>query len=905
MRFAHCLSFSKKKGQLVYSIVLFAGFIFLLLCKSYAQLPVANALQLGGFRCIELKPYANDHYFEMYEMGEWIHSSFRQDVWKRLGVPYWYSENQGDIRVAKDADGLPDEVVIPLRNAKAKELCFLGHVGGGFDTSLDVETRIGEYELIYANGKKEIIPLIAGKNVADTAYGHFVDSAFFAYGQVDTNAVKNKNRPLTYHLGEALAIDPKIQLMTYSYKVAHPGVELKELRFRCTKSKTFIVLQALTLLQQGERLNPLVYQGKTLNPTPASAPAATPSWLEGSRSKERIVKLDGQWQFRIDPGNKGMRKEWFHDKTATHWRSIDVPGQWFVQGINYHGVAWYRRKLLVPKTFQGEKLLLRFERVDYDARVWVNGKYIGRHYGAYQSFNLDATDAILKGENNEIVVRVESPIDPGVQFYKTIAKGNAMDDIAQAYGEEGSMGGIYRSVFLIATGKAKIEDVWVRSEISQDLKKATARLAFSLTNAEPVSVKCVLKESGGSNRRSFTQTIESSNADSVLKEVTFDIPYPRLWYPWEQGKPELHELTIEAWSGNKLLAQHKSRVGIKQVEFKRAEHAVYVNGHRMFIKGMLFDDPHWQSLMDRRGYQYRLQLMKSANLNEVRLTTHASSPEFYELADEMGMLVWQETPLQWWYSHTEPIRQQILQVVSETIRQTRGHASVVGYSAWNEGGQEDFSDRVVALMQSLDSTKVISRASGHGDFDVHVYPTQVRNITRNTFFWSGFKFPFISETGAYGMPDIASLEEMFGKDLFKYNGAEYFWDPFTRWGFDDGPAYADLPLPMMWPVDKLKKTILDRAESSGRFYWQVMKSMYEVTRGQMFNPTTSCVYCRFDDAFPAAWLSLVNFVGRPLKAYYGVQQACQAVLPILWFDAEGAEDIRVINEYWKIGRAHV
>ena len=164
-------------------------------------------------------------------------------------------------------------------------------------------------------------------------------------------------------------------------------------------------------------------------------------------------------------------------------------------------------------------------------------------------------------------------------------------------------------------------------------------------------------------------------------------------------------------------------VGLRQIEFNNDEHYLLVNHHRMFLKGMVNDDIHWRSLMDRRGYTQRIQMQKDANLNVIRLIAHQAPPELYDLCDEMGMLIWQEMPLQWGYSHTETIRQDVLAVVRETMLQTRQHASVAGWSAWNEGGQEEFSARVTALIQRLDGTRPLSRASGNGDFDIHIYPT--------------------------------------------------------------------------------------------------------------------------------------------------------------------------------------
>jgi|GEM_PF-1945079 len=1119
-------------------------FLLLLACLGFksalCQLPQNGVLTLGGFHCMDLRPYRNDNYLDLYRTGYWSYASFRMDVWKRMGVPYWYPQGAGNIRVAgplyhgpvtdvvssaangsvakadsqqpgngaisfandgdpfsywyagdnhptgklwiefkkpqrvkevrflgwaeprhapKDytvgliipngsrheiaavhdetrrgewisfpisptiaagiyldvrstmeavhgpviyefqalgdqlptSESFPSQVEIPLHGLTAKEVCFLGNVGGGFPPPLapprseepgegregvsgpynrriltknDQTTRerekVGEYVLTYANGKQELVPLIAGQNVAATLYGNFVPDAQFAWGLRDRDAVLNSTSgELFYHLGELAQVEPKRQIMVFEYKPAHPDWPLAKLTFRCTSPRAYLILEGLTLLSEGDKMNALSYNGRRLNPTPASADPETPSWREenvipgkarhGAKQAEvpesssvaesahsiTGILLDGVWRYETDPGDEGMRGQWFSlSGNRTGWRRMPVPSQWYVQGLDYHGVVWFARSFMVPANFPGQMSGLHFDRVDYDARVWVNGLYVGRHTGAYASFDLDATKAIRKGRENLVVVRVDSPLDPGYEAYKTIIKGNAMNDISMPYAEEGSMGGIYRSVWLDGRGIATAEDIWAQSDISNDLSRATVHVRMNVKSNGPVKVIVRLMEPSGASgspplkeglgvdgrareigrpaevagkgtRRSGQpgqpegrELYQSKAVESGPAKFTLDISKPKLWWPWEQGPQNLHTLVVELWQNGRLSDRLVSRVGIKEVERDPKLNCMVVNHHRIFLKGMLDDDVHWESLMDRRAYQYRIELQKKANFNVIRMITHESSPEFYELCDEMGMLVWQEMPLQWGYSSSPTVRADIRSVVAETVMQTRPHACVIGYSAWNEGGQFGFTDEITKMISTLDPTRPISRASGGGDWDIHVYPTQTSSLTRRTPLWTGYSFGYISETGAYGIGDLAHLHEMFGPDLFKYDGAEYFWETFASYRQVDGWPYVENPPPIDWPVDRIKPFIFSHVDASERYFWQAIKSMYENTRAQRFAPSTSCIYCRFDDPFPTAFLGVVNFLGNPLMAYYGGQEACQPVLPILMLDFQSASDVRVVNDYW-------
>ena len=801
------------------------------------------------------------------------------------------------------------EVLIPLHDTPAEELFCLGHVGSGFASSFDSPTPVGEYVLHYADGEVETVPLIAGRNVADLRYGSFVPEAEFAFGLRDPEA-ESAAAPgaLSYHLDEMLPVEPKMQVLMFGHRLARPRDPLRSLTFRCTDPEASLILVAVTLRQSGPRINALTYAGRQVRPYPKDTPKARPSPIARMEDPDRILPLDGQWRYVTDPGNLGIAQGWFapeHD--ASGWDRMKVPSQWYVEGLDYHGVVWFRREFAIPESFPGSVCELRFGGVDYDARVWVNGQYVGRHTGAYASFWLDATSAIRRGERNTIVVRVDSPVDPGVRARKTLIKGNSMDDIAMPYNQEGCMGGILRPVALVGRGGVRIDDPWTESTISEDLSHARVMVRCDLTPSPEsaggvrVTVRLTEPSVGQARPRVFDAARTVEVAGETRVEIPIDINSPKLWYPWEQGRPDLHTLEVEVTRGSERLDRHVSRIGVRQVTFDRSRSCLYVNHHRIFPEGMLNDDIHWMSLMDRTGYRQRILLQRDANLNIIRMVGHQSSPDMYDLCDEMGMMIWQEMPLQWQYSTTAPIRDDILRIVNETVTQCRPHASVIGWSAWNEGGQGEFTDRLVSLMQRLDPTRPMTKACGGGDFDIHIYPNLSSNLPRRSFLWSGIKVGFVSEVGAYGLPSLEEIREIVGPELFPFDTVEFYWETFNSYRYIDGPVFSDAPTSADWTTSAVRDYVLSHIEPSERWLAQFMKFMFENFRAQRFGPTTAAIHCRFDDPLPTAFLGIVSFNGRPRRAYEAVREACQPVLPILFLDYTGAEDVRVVNEYWHQG----
>ena len=147
-------------------------------------------------------------------------------------------------------------------------------------------------------------------------------------------------------------------------------------------------------------MNALYYGGKMVKPYPDDTPPAIPSPLDALRDRSREISLDGDWQYATDPGNEGIRKQYFAPPMTLRNGRHGRPSQWYVKGLDYHGVVWFRRDIEVPASFPGSVAELNFGAVDYEARVWVNGVYVGRHIGAYTSFNVNVTAALHKGGQN-------------------------------------------------------------------------------------------------------------------------------------------------------------------------------------------------------------------------------------------------------------------------------------------------------------------------------------------------------------------------------------------------------------------------------------------------------------------------------------------------------------------------
>lgn len=123
------------------------------------------------------------------------------------------------------------------------------------------------------------------------------------------------------------------------------------------------------------------------------------------------IPLSGEWRFAVDPNARGEAQGWadpgFDDSA---WSPVTVPHTWNVmpEHYNFDGAGWYRRRFKLPATAQDTHLRLRFEAVYYQARVWLNGQYLGEHEGGYTPFEFDLSGIVELDRENVVVVQADN-----------------------------------------------------------------------------------------------------------------------------------------------------------------------------------------------------------------------------------------------------------------------------------------------------------------------------------------------------------------------------------------------------------------------------------------------------------------------------------------------------------------
>ena len=141
------------------------------------------------------------------------------------------------------------------------------------------------------------------------------------------------------------------------------------------------------------------------------------------------INLDGTWKYHVDEDSLGEEQEYFKQKVdKSNWKEVEIPCNWYI-GLNldYNGKVWFYRKIKIESKWRGKDKIVRLfcKGIDYYAKIWVNGYYVGFHEGYFGHFSFNITkflnfDTI---EDNYIIIQVDAPFDEGYPMKKRQFKG--------------------------------------------------------------------------------------------------------------------------------------------------------------------------------------------------------------------------------------------------------------------------------------------------------------------------------------------------------------------------------------------------------------------------------------------------------------------------------------------------
>ncbi len=413
--------------------------------------------------------------------------------------------------------------------------------------------------------------------------------------------------------------------------------------------------------------------------------------------------LNGRWQYAIVPKNAGRPATWDGEVLVPFPVESQLSG--VQRAVGPEQVLWYRRTVSGPRLAPGERLLLHFGAVDWQATIWVNGTEVGRHEGGYDPFTLDVTDALGAGPQ-ELVVSVWDPSDAGNQPRgKQVRRPGGIWYTAVT--------GIWQTAWL-----ERVPGTYITHLVTvPDLDLGTLRVDADVAGATPGTV--VTARAIG---RGGTVATGSAPAGGT---IVLHIDRPR---PWSPDDPYLYDLTVSLSSGDSV----RSYFGMRKIAVaadRDGKKRLFLNNRPLFEYGML-DQGWWPDGLytppTDAAMAHDIVTMKALGFNMIRKHVKVEPARWYRLADSIGMLVWQDMPSG--DNTTEASRAQFATELGRMVEALRDHPSIVMWVPFNEGWGQHETEATVARLRVQDPSRLIDHATGWTDrhvgdvSDIHAYP---------------------------------------------------------------------------------------------------------------------------------------------------------------------------------------
>ena len=438
------------------------------------------------------------------------------------------------------------------------------------------------------------------------------------------------------------------------------------------------------------------------------------------------ISLDGEWDFSVDPHDEGLKEEWF---SPDHWqgpdsvlRKINVPGAWEAEGVGtsglshstacefatiplrheYVGVAWYRKSLNVPSAWQGKRAWLKIGGVNSKGWFWCNGNYLGQLDNCTSGGNKFEVTSLLKSGENTVVVRVD----------------NQLNSRKGLVNWRDQFGGLYRSVELEATSQAYLEDVWVRPDFDN------RRAIVSVTTAAPwqqqvsgdyqlgVQIYTLPEEERAGEGEAGMGALPYTGTEMVIPVVL------NPFRPWSPEHPFLYKAEVRLEQRGEELDSWVERFGVRSIQ--RCGPDLCLNGKPCLLRGFGDDYVYPLTLSSPPSVEYHkrhLEIARSYGFNYVRHHTHAETPEYYQAADEVGIMIQAELPYEG-ILPSPPGPYQPLDDLNEFCRQYRRYVSLTTYSMGNEGlHEEGYRRTLFRTAKLLDPTRLVLHQDGGVNYE--------------------------------------------------------------------------------------------------------------------------------------------------------------------------------------------
>lgn len=414
-------------------------------------------------------------------------------------------------------------------------------------------------------------------------------------------------------------------------------------------------------------------------------------------SADDTISLRGAWQFIARTDKRARRNS--HDvpffPDIAPWdtaRMIRVPGCWEAQGVGepgesepwsfrldcskkplrhvMFGEGWYRKKVKVPESWRNKRVWIKIGGLNARGWIWVNRQqaaHVANYCGTYK---YDVTDCVTPGDEAEIIVEVDNRLKGRKGCFNNVNR----------------WGGIYRDVELEATPRIFIDDAWVCGDFDEKAAKVYVTVAGK-QDERPRQVRF---------------TVDGTVVEQALKPSEHQVLKLPLanFRPWSPEHPNLYTGIVELVENGQVVHTRRERFGVRKIEVKGAQ--FYLNGKPFYVRGFGDDSVYPITGVppaEREFHLRHLAKARRAGFNFVRLHTHCEVPEYFEAADEVGILVQPELP---YINGDIPTEDEVeFEPVRDMLELHANFRRYVSFAVYSNGNEGSFGRRLDEYLYQL------------------------------------------------------------------------------------------------------------------------------------------------------------------------------------------------------------
>jgi exo-1,4-beta-D-glucosaminidase len=568
-------------------------------------------------------------------------------------------------------------------------------------------------------------------------------------------------------------------------------------------------------------------------------------------------------------------------------------GRWLVMpaGSPFRSPWWFRREFTLPAEFREKHLTLHLDGINYEADIWLNGRLIADHktcVGAFRRFEFPVDEKLNPGGPNVLAIEIIGPGQGPDKVYPTkqIEATTGWDD-HNPQPPDLNMG-IWRDVYLAATGPASLHDPYIRSKVEVPaLSSAAVTVSVEVRNEEDRALTGELAGEIESIRFSQPMTLQPREKRVVTfspdRFPQLQIARPRVWWPVGLGNPELYSATLTFRSGGAVSDAQSLHFGIREATTRLNEEGwreYWINGRRVLIRGGAWMTSDMMLRLTPRRYEALVRYAKEANLNMLRSEGFSirETDEFYDLCDRYGIMVTQQI-----FGRSIPDEPLAVACVKDMMLRIRNHPSLVHFLGHDETFPTESLDKAYReLIAAFVPDRTYQPHSGAFNVQDRFKTGGTRTGTRELWTYTTPAHYYLKkDDGAWGFAQSGGIGGVISpyESMRRMMRKEDLWPPFTdAWSFHtviQGAVYFDAMVKALDARYGKPSGIEEFCLKGQAMNYESARGMYEAYGRNKYSATGITAW-KYDAAWPASptW-QYIDWYLMAGGAYYGAKKACE------------------------------